>query len=117
MGQAQSGTGQTATYVIGCLQRTDLNLKVCQGLILASTRELASQIQQMALALGAYNNVKCHACKGDEGDLASGAPAARQDIAKLREGQHLVIGTPAQVAHLLAKRHLEVDALKCIVLD
>merc|ERR1712167_511473 len=38
--QAQSGTGKTATFTIGVLQRVDLGMKQCQALILAPTREL-----------------------------------------------------------------------------
>merc|ERR1711971_36520 len=55
IGQAQSGTGKTATFVIGCLQRIDCGLKACQALILAPTRELASQIQRVAMTLGDYS--------------------------------------------------------------
>jgi len=109
IGQAQSGTGKTATFVIGVLQRTDYNLKACQGLILAPTRELANQIQKVALALGDYNNVKCHACIG--------GTSVRDDIDKLREGQHLVVGTPGRVYDMIGKRHLRVDDLITFVLD
>merc|ERR1711924_508472 len=38
--QAQSGTGKTATFTIGVLQRVDLGLKQCQALILAPYRSL-----------------------------------------------------------------------------
>merc|ERR1711972_553700 len=50
IGQAQSGTGKTATFVVGALQRIDYGIKACQALILAPTRELANQIQKVALA-------------------------------------------------------------------
>merc|ERR1712014_37975 len=45
IGQAQSGTGKTATFAIGMLQRIDFGSTSCQGLVLAPTRELANQIQ------------------------------------------------------------------------
>merc|ERR1711990_536455 len=109
IGQAQSGTGKTATFVIGCLQRVDFGLKSCQALILAPTRELANQIQKVALALGDYNRVKCHACIG--------GTSVRDDIDKLREGQHLVVGTPGRVFDMIGKRHLRVDDLLTFVLD
>ncbi|KAI8355917.1 P-loop containing nucleoside triphosphate hydrolase protein [Mortierella sp. GBAus27b] len=44
--QAQSGTGKTATFSISALQKLDPNIKQCQALILAPTRELAQQIQK-----------------------------------------------------------------------
>merc|ERR1711870_49955 len=62
IGQAQSGTGKTATFVIGSLQRIDFSKRMCQSLMLAPTRELASQIHKVVLALGDYMKVKCHVC-------------------------------------------------------
>merc|ERR1712194_613205 len=109
IGQAQSGTGKTATFVIGVLQRSDMSLRACQGLILAPTRELANQIQKVALALGDYQRVKCHACIG--------GTSVRDDIDKLREGQHLVVGTPGRVFDMIGKRHLRVDDLIAFTLD
>jgi superfamily II DNA/RNA helicase len=45
--QAQSGTGKTATFSIGVLQKIDAKSTNCQALILAPTRELAQQIQRV----------------------------------------------------------------------
>merc|ERR1719346_574177 len=86
IGQAHSGTGKTATFIIGCLQRIEFQNRQCQALILAPTRELANQIQKVALALGDYLKVRCHACIG--------GTAVRDDVEKLNQGQHLVVGTP-----------------------
>jgi translation initiation factor 4A len=109
IGQAQSGTGKTATFAIGCLQRIDYGTHACQALILAPTRELANQIQKVCLALGDYCNVKCHCCIG--------GTSVRDDIDKLRDGQHLVVGTPGRVFDMLSKRHLRIDDLITFVLD
>jgi len=62
--QSQSGTGKTATFSIGVLQSIDTKIRETQVLILSPTRELASQIQKVILALGDYMNVQCHACIG-----------------------------------------------------
>jgi len=109
IGQAQSGTGKTATFVIGALQRIDVGHHACQALILAPTRELANQIQKVALALGDYMKVKCHSCIG--------GTSVRDDIDKLREGQHVVVGTPGRVFDMVSKRNLRVDDLITFVLD
>merc|ERR1712193_478324 len=77
--------------------------------ILAPTRELANQIQKVALALGDYNNVKCHACIG--------GTSVRDDIDKLKEGQHMIVGTPGRVLDMVGKRHFRVDDLITFVLD
>ena len=56
--QAQSGTGKTATFSISVLQKIDHNVRQCQALILAPTRELAQQIQKVVIALGDYLNIE-----------------------------------------------------------
>jgi len=109
IGQAQSGTGKTATFVIGVLQRINFDVRGCQALILAPTRELANQIQKVALALGDYQKVRVMACIG--------GTSVREDIDKLREGQHMVVGTPGRVFDMIGKRHLRVDDLLTFVLD
>merc|ERR1711959_272043 len=109
IGQAQSGTGKTATFVIGALQKIDLSDRMCQALILAPTRELANQIQKVALALGDYEHVRCHACIG--------GTSVREDIDKLKDGQHLVEGTPGRVYDMLSKRHFRLDHLRVFTLD
>ena len=63
--QAQSGTGKTATFSISMLQAIDTTLRETQALVLSPTRELATQIQSVVLALGDYMNVQCHACIGE----------------------------------------------------
>jgi hypothetical protein len=62
--QAQSGTGKTATFAIGCLQQLDYTKDYVQALILAPTRELATQIQKVVVALGDFLNAKAYACIG-----------------------------------------------------
>merc|ERR1712099_138609 len=89
IGQAQSGTGKTAAFVVGCLQRIDYRLNECQALILAPTRELAEQIGKVALALGEYIALKSYCCIG--------GTSVRDDIRSLNCGKHLVVGTPGRV--------------------
>lgn len=50
--QAQSGTGKTATFSISMLQAIDSSVRDTQALVLSPTRELATQIQSVVLALG-----------------------------------------------------------------
>jgi len=109
IGQAQSGTGKTATFVIGTLQKIDYSSRATQALILAPTRELALQIQKVALALGDYLKVRCHACIG--GTLI------RDDLERLKEGQQLIVGTPGRVFDMIQKRHLKVDDIQLFTMD
>jgi translation initiation factor 4A len=107
--QAQSGTGKTATFTIGVLQRVDLGMKQCQALILAPTRELANQSHKVVCSIGDYLNVVAHACIG-------GTKVA-DDIDMLRRGVHIVVGTPGRVFDMIERRALDVSKAKLFVLD
>jgi len=113
IGQAQSGTGKTAAFLVGTLQRLDYHGNACsagpQALILAPTRELAHQIHGVASALGDRLGLRCHACIG--------GTARREDAEKLRQGQHLVVGTPGRVYDLMDKGLMKADDLQVFVLD
>lgn len=110
IGQAQSGTGKTATFVIAALQKIDYNNFNCQVLILAPTRELAQQIQRVVLGLGDYIKVVCHACVG--------GTDVRDDMAKLKQGVHMVVGTPGRVFDMINNRNcLTVSHMRLFVLD
>ncbi|KAF9001735.1 ATP-dependent RNA helicase eIF4A [Cyathus striatus] len=107
--QAQSGTGKTATFSISILQQLDMSIKGTQALILAPTRELAQQIQKVVVALGDYMNIECHACVGGTN--------VRDDMAKLQEGAHVVVGTPGRVYDMINRRALKTDHIKIFCLD
>lgn len=104
-----SGTGKTATFAIGILQRLDVDLKECQALVLAPTRELAQQIVKVISALGDFMNVKVHACVG--------GTAIRDDVRILQEGVHVVVGTPGRVYDMAQRRALRLDNVQLFVLD
>jgi ATP-dependent RNA helicase len=79
------------------------------ALVLSPTRELATQIQSVIMALGDYMNVQCHACIGGTN--------IGEDIRKLDYGQHVVSGTPGRVADMIRRRHLRTRHIKMLVLD
>ncbi len=107
--QAQSGTGKTATFSIGVLQRIDTSLRETQALVLAPTRELATQTQSVVLALGDYMNVQVHACIG--------GTKVGEDVKKLDYGQHVVVGTPGRVFDMIRRSNLRTRNIKMLVLD
>jgi len=107
--QAQSGTGKTATFSIGLLQQIDPAIKQCQALILAPTRELAQQIHKVCSALGDFLNIRIHACVG--------GTVVRDDIRILRQGVHVVVGTPGRVFDMLKRNELDLTQMKLFVLD
>lgn len=115
--QAQSGTGKTATFSISILEQLDFQFFVdaakekpaLQALVLAPTRELAQQIQKNILALGDYMNVRCHACIG--------GTSVRDDMLKLEQGIHVIVGTPGRVFDMIDRKKLDVNDIKMFVLD
>mmetsp|Transcript_90107 Transcript_90107/g.160474 ORF Transcript_90107/g.160474 Transcript_90107/m.160474 type:complete len:394 (-) Transcript_90107:182-1363(-) len=109
IGQAQSGTGKTATFLVGALAQIDFSQKSCQALVLAPTRELALQTQKVGFALGDYLGVRCHA--------SIGGTARREDAEKLRDGQHLVVGTPGRILDMMEKGILGVASLRLLIID
>uniref|UniRef100_A0A8D8UC86 Eukaryotic initiation factor 4A n=1 Tax=Cacopsylla melanoneura TaxID=428564 RepID=A0A8D8UC86_9HEMI len=107
--QAQSGTGKTATFSISILQQVDPNVKECQALILAPTRELAQQIQKVVVSLGDFMSVTCHACIG--------GTIVRDDIRKLEAGAQVVVGTPGRVFDMISRGALSTKNIRMFVLD
>lgn len=107
--QAQSGTGKTATFSIAILQQIDTSIRECQALILAPTRELATQIQKVVLSLGDFLNATCHACIGGTN--------IREDMRKLEAGSHVVVGTPGRVSDMIHRKVLRTRSIKMFVLD
>eukprot|EP00834_Sanchytrium_tribonematis_P006652 NODE_510_length_6666_cov_0.619918.p4 type:complete len:339 gc:universal NODE_510_length_6666_cov_0.619918:2059-3075(+) len=107
--QSQSGTGKTATFSIGILQSIDTQLRETQALILSPTRELASQIQNVILAVGDYMNVQCHCCIGGTN--------LGEDIRTLDYGVHCVSGTPGRVYDMIKRKSLRTRHIKLLVLD
>ncbi len=96
------------TFLTRVLQ-LDVSLKSTQALILAPTRELAQQIQKVVIALGDYMNIECHACVGGTN--------VREDIAKLQEGVHVVVGTPGRVFDMINRRAIKTEHIKIFCLD
>ena len=107
--QAQSGTGKTATFSISILQQIDPNVRACQALILAPTRELAQQIQKVVIALSDYMKIECHACIGGTN--------VRDDMKRLESGVHVVVGTPGRVHDMINRRALDPRKIQMFVLD
>ncbi|KDO23815.1 hypothetical protein SPRG_11246 [Saprolegnia parasitica CBS 223.65] len=108
IGQAQSGSGKTATFVLGMLYRAsiDANQKKPQSLCLAPTRELARQIMAVATIMGKFCDIETFlAVPGN--DLEKGQSVTAQ----------IVVGTPGRIESLIKRRQLDLKDLKIFVLD
>ncbi|MDP6445480.1 MAG: DEAD/DEAH box helicase [Pirellulaceae bacterium] len=111
LGQARTGTGKTAAFAIPIIEELEPQKKGVgpQALILVPTRELAVQVREETQKLAYGRRVTCTAVYG-------GKPI-RDQIEKLRNGVHIVVGTPGRVIDHVSRRTLSLDNLWCVVLD
>ena len=106
--QSQSGTGKTATYLLGVLNRLEPEEKVNQGLIITPTRELASQVYDVAINLSKYTEYKIAKCIG-----GTDVNQTRTDL----KTTSIVVGTIGRIFHMITEKKINVHKLKFIVLD
>ncbi|MDD4844250.1 MAG: DEAD/DEAH box helicase [Anaerotignum sp.] len=110
IGQSQTGTGKTAAFGIPCLERVNPDDRRLQALILCPTRELAIQVSEEFRKLLKYkDNIRVLPIYG-------GQPIDRQ-IAALKKGAHVVIGTPGRVMDHMRRRTLKMETVQMMVLD
>ena len=107
--QAQSGTGKTSMISLALCQMLDTNTREVQALVLSPTRELATQTEKTALAVGNFMSVQVHACIGGR--------SIGEDIRKLDHGVHIVSGTPGRVFDMIKRRNLRTRNIKALILD
>ncbi|MGV0795199.1 DEAD/DEAH box helicase [Mycolicibacterium sp. XJ1819] len=110
VGLAQTGTGKTAAFAIPILSKIDPASRATQALILAPTRELALQVAE---AFGRYG---AHLPEINVLPIYGGSSYGPQ-LAGLRRGAQVVVGTPGRVIDHLEKGRLDLSRLDYLVLD
>lgn len=114
-GQAQTGTGKTAAFLVAMFTRLleSKNVKESRSnpraLILAPTRELVAQIEEDALALGGYAGLKAVAVYG-------GVDYQKQRDA-LKDGVDVLIATPGRFIDYLKQKIFSLKEVEVMVLD
>ena len=109
IGQARTGTGKTAAFVIPLLEQIDHSAPDVQALVLSPTRELSEQVAQEARRLAS-----CHECNPV---LLVGGKPVRAQILQLKKNPTIVVGTPGRVIDLIRQGVLDLSKLKTVVLD
>ena len=110
VGLAQTGTGKTAAFAIPILSRLDTDSKKTQALVLAPTRELALQVAE------AFGRYAAHLPKITVLPIYGGQSYTVQ-LAGLRRGAQVVVGTPGRVIDHLERGTLDLSHLDYLVLD
>ena len=110
LGLAQTGTGKTAAFALPVLQR--LLARRADGprvLIVAPTRELATQINEEIISLARFTGIRSV--------TIFGGVSARTQAAALRARPQIVVGCPGRLLDLKEQRVLRLDRIETLVLD
>jgi ATP-dependent RNA helicase DeaD len=110
VGLAQTGTGKTAAFAIPILSKIDLTSKATQALVLAPTRELALQVAE------AFSRYGAHLPQINVLPIYGGSSYGVQ-LAGLRRGAQVVVGTPGRVIDHLERGTLDLSRVDYLVLD
>ena len=108
--QAKTGSGKTAAFALGVLQKLNNKRFKPQALVLCPTRELADQVAKEFRSLARrVDNVKVLT-------LCGGQPFGPQ-VGSLEHGTHIVVGTPGRVEAHLRKGNFDTRELQTLVFD
>src|SRR5699024_9767403 len=110
-GQAKTGTGKTLGFGVPMLNLIDVDSddRRPQALVVAPTRELASQVAADLERTGKR--------LGTSVLTVYGGRAYEPQIEALQKGVHVVVGTPGRLIDLAQQKHLDLSASKTVVLD
>ena len=114
LGIAQTGTGKTAAFMLPSIDRLARTVRVprprtCRMLVLAPTRELASQIADSADAYGKTSRLSVTTAFG-------GVPIGKQKRA-LERGVDVLVATPGRLLDLIEQNMLSLREVEILVLD
>jgi ATP-independent RNA helicase DbpA len=108
--KAKTGSGKTAAFGIGLLERLQVERFRIQTLVLCPTRELADQVAKELRRLARFtHNVKILT-------LCGGASIGPQ-IGSLEHGAHIIVGTPGRIGDHLRKKTLNLENIHTVILD
>ncbi len=110
LGQAQTGTGKTAAFAVPALARLDPAARKPQVLVLAPTRELAIQVAE------AFQKYAAH-LPGFQVLPIYGGQGYGPQLAALKRGVQVIVGTPGRVIDHLDRGTLDLSELRTLVLD
>ena len=109
LGIAQTGTGKTAAFAVPIIEKTFINNRKTQTLVICPTRELATQITEVFRVLSAHAKLRVVSVYGGQ--------AASVQIRALRAGAQIVVGTPGRIKDLIARNVLKLQNVRTVVLD
>jgi len=114
LGCAQTGTGKTASFALPILQALHdrpkaLQPRTCRTLVLAPTRELASQVSKSFTTYGKYVKFRQTMIYGGVGQVPQ--------VNAMRSGVEVLVATPGRLLDLIEQRHVDLSQVEFFVLD
>ncbi|ONM05270.1 DEAD-box ATP-dependent RNA helicase 8 [Zea mays] len=109
LARAKNGTGKTAAFCIPALEKIDPENNAIQVVILVPTRELALQTSQVCKELGKYLNIEVM--------VSTGGTSLKDDIMRLYQPVHLLVGTPGRILDLTRKGICVLKDCSMLVMD
>ncbi|ORY92726.1 P-loop containing nucleoside triphosphate hydrolase protein [Leucosporidium creatinivorum] len=109
LARAKNGTGKTAAFIIPTLERVNPKVNKIQALLLVPTRELALQTSQVCKTLGKHTQAQIM--------VTTGGTTLRDDIMRLSETVHILVGTPGRILDLAGKGIADLSECPMFVMD
>lgn len=109
--EAPTGTGKTLSFLIPLLQNISLDDKFIQGIIIAPTRELATQIHNVLKEMKEFYEKEIYSV------LAIGGEDFNDQVRKINNGTQIIIGTADRIANLKRESKMELNKLKYLFVD
>uniref|UniRef100_A0A0D9ZNH3 RNA helicase n=1 Tax=Oryza glumipatula TaxID=40148 RepID=A0A0D9ZNH3_9ORYZ len=109
LARAKNGTGKTAAFCIPALEKIDQDKNAIQVVILVPTRELALQTSQVCKELGKHLKIQVM--------VTTGGTSLKDDIVRLYQPVHLLVGTPGRILDLTKKGVCVLKNCSMLVMD
>lgn len=112
VGESQTGSGKTHTFLIPIMERLDATKDQVQAIVTTPSRELADQIYQAAVQMAEFSETEIRVA-----NYVGGTDKKRQ-VEKLKNQQpHIVIGTPGRILDLIESQALKTFTAETLVID
>lgn len=112
--QSQSGTGKTGAFTVGSLSMVNPQDKYPQVMVMATTRELATQIHTVFTNISKHMKLNIHLCIGGTKVKTNNI---RNDPYRQIRTSHILVGTPGRIADYISLGAFEPKKLKLFVMD
>ncbi|XP_070038586.1 DEAD-box ATP-dependent RNA helicase 8-like isoform X2 [Nicotiana tomentosiformis] len=109
LARAKNGTGKTAAFCIPALEKIDQDKNAIQAVILVPTRELAFQTSQVCKELGKHLKIQVM--------VTTGGTSLKDDIMRLYQPVHLLVGTPGRILDLAKKEVCVLKDCSMLIMD